>query len=35
MQRYNIGFVFASHQGFREEIDRISRLDSQTIKRGQ
>jgi hypothetical protein len=35
MQRYNVGFVFASHQEFREEIDRISKLDSHTIKRGQ
>jgi hypothetical protein len=24
--KYNIGFVFADHQVFREKIDRISRL---------
>jgi hypothetical protein len=34
-QRYNVGFVFAGHQEFSEEIDWISRLDSRTIKRGQ
>jgi hypothetical protein len=34
-KRYNIRFVFASHQVFRKEIDRISRLDSRTVKRGQ
>jgi hypothetical protein len=28
-------FAFVNHQVFREEIDRISRLDSRTIKRGQ
>jgi hypothetical protein len=35
MQRYNIGFAFAGHREFREEIDWISRLDSHTIKKGQ
>jgi hypothetical protein len=28
-------FCFAGHQVFREEIDRINRLDSPTIKRSQ
>jgi hypothetical protein len=28
-------FCFAGHQEFREEIDRINRLDSRTIKKGQ
>jgi hypothetical protein len=33
---YNIGFVFfAGHQEFKEEIYRISRLNSRTIKGGQ
>jgi hypothetical protein len=28
-------FAFADQQVFREEIDRINRIDSRTIKRGQ
>jgi hypothetical protein len=33
--KVNIGFVFAGQQVFREEIGRINRIDSRTIKKGQ